>query len=188
MCDKNHFLYIVFIFCLLSTGISQAVVIEFEDLEKEHPSEVIQLTDQYASKGIIFTNAYLHDWASNKLITGPAVSFYFIGILPVYVSFILNNSEELKNSIHAQGPNGYSEILSTEGWVRGMSPENGTPYVPDQQVTLQSEFGISSVWVGSQSSPYLDDLVFHYKADVPEPGVLMLFLVGLLGVTVHRLI
>lgn len=188
MCNKNHFLYIIFIFCLLSSGISQAVVINFEDLEKEHPSDVIQLTDQYASKSIIFTNAYLHDWASNNLITGPAVSFYFIGILPVYVSFILNNSEEMKNNVDARGPNGYSELVITEGWWRGLGAEGNTPYVPDQKITLQSEFGISNVWIGSQSSPYLDNLVFHYKAEVPESGVLVLFLVGSLGVTVRRLI
>lgn len=186
MRNKNCFLNIVFFFCLFSSVSSHAVVIDFDDLEKENPSDVIEVTDQYASKGVIFDIGYLDILAGNNVITGPAFSFYFIDRLPVYVSFILNNNQELQNSIHALGPNGYSEILSTEGGVRGMSMENSTPYIPNQQVILQSEFGISSVWVGSQASPYLDDLVFYYETAVPEAGALMLFLVGLLGIGMRR--
>ncbi|QEY13985.1 MULTISPECIES: PEP-CTERM sorting domain-containing protein [unclassified Cellvibrio] len=187
MCNKKIVLYFVFIFCLFASACSQAVVIDFDDLERDYPDQVMQLTDQYANKGVIFDNAYLASWPSENSITGPGFSFSFVGELPVYVSFVLNNLDELKNSVLATGPNNFLEILSTEGGVWGVGAENSTPYMPNQKITLQAEFGISYVHVASQTTPYLDDLVFHYATEVPEPEVLILFLIGLLSMAIRRL-
>lgn len=115
MRNKKAVLYFVFIFCLFASACSQAVVIDFDDLERDYPDQVMQLTDQYANKGVIFDNAYLASWPSENSITGPGFSFSFVGELPVYVSFVLNNLDELKNSVLAAGPNNFLEILSTEG-------------------------------------------------------------------------
>lgn len=184
MHSKNGYLYfffiLVFSFLYKTTN---ATTIDFDDLD---PNDLdgYQLRDEYAALGVIFEAGYLIPFTSGNAVTGPGVYFIFTGELPTYVSFISNNIDGLKNSAIAKGPNGYEEHIITEGWYRGTFPddERNTPYVPNQQIVFRSEFGISSIGVSSQTTPFIDNLIFHYtKGVVPEPSLAILFILGLSG-------
>ncbi|HTF97343.1 MAG TPA: PEP-CTERM sorting domain-containing protein [Cellvibrio sp.] len=183
MHNKNIGLYffIIFVF-LFSSRFAGAITINFDD-PKQWDSEDFQLRNEYAALGVIFQAGYL--MPGSGAVTGPGIYFTFVGELPTYVSFITNNLDEYKNSAEAKGPNGYEEMIITEGSYRGTLPddERNTPYIPNQQIVFRSEFGISSIGVSSQTSPFVDDLIFYYaKESVPEPSLAGLFILGLSGV------
>ena len=187
MRSKNSYLhfFVILVFSFLCKA-TNAITIDFDDLD---PNELdgYELRDEYATLGVIFEAGYLIPGSgpSGNAVTGPSVYFTFTGVLPTYVSFISNNIDGLKNSATAKGPNGYEELIITEGWYRGTLPddERNTPYIPNQRIEFRSEFGISSIGVSSQTTPFIDDLIFHYtKGAVPEPSLAILFILGLSGV------
>ncbi|PUA26374.1 MAG: hypothetical protein B0W54_21635 [Cellvibrio sp. 79] len=185
MRSKNsylHFFFIVVFSFLCKT--THAITIDFDDLD---PNDLdgYELRNEYASLGVIFEAGYLITTASGNAVTGPSVYFTFTGELPTYVSFISNNPDGLKNSATAKGPNGYEELIITEGWYRGTFPDDdrNTPYIPNQRIVFHSEFGISSIGVSSQTTPFVDYLIFHNtKGVVSEPSLAVLFILGLSGI------
>ena len=138
MHNKNIGLYffIIFVF-LFSSRFAGAITINFDD-PKQWDSEDFQLRNEYAALGVIFQAGYL--MPGSGAVTGPGIYFTFVGELPTYVSFITNNLDKYKNSAEAKGPNGYEEMIITEGSYRGTLPddERNTPYVPNQQIVFRS--------------------------------------------------
>ena len=179
---KNIYLHFFFILIFsFLCKVANAVTLNFDDLDAVINDEGY-LTTEYESQGILFEPyAFIR---SAESLSGPWFTFFFIGDLPTYVSFVLNNPFEMANGVFAKGPNGYTERVKTEGWIRGMSTELSTPYIPNQMVTLRSDFGISSVEISSQSGIlYLDNLTFYYATEtVPEPHAFVLLILGFVGI------
>lgn len=181
---KNTALYfLAILFFAFSYRVAYAVTINFDDLE-EIISEEGYLTTEYEHQGVIFEPYAFPALGENssQALSGPWVTFSFVGKLPTYVSFVLNHPDELAIGVSATGPNGYWETILTKGGVIGMSGEEmSTPYVPNQMIEMASEFGISSVRVEENHLYFLlDDLTFHYATQsVPEPHIGMLLILAL---------
>lgn len=171
------------VFSLSSSA--NAVIINFDELDPESISDSI-LTTEYETQGLVFDyNAYLiphSPKSSPNYVVGPGITFHFINELPTYVSFYTGSSTQSKVAISATGANGYFKSIITEGEVHGMGSLESTPYIPNQFVVFQSEFGIASIELTGQSDTYIDDLSFYYEGEeivVSEPSVLVLFMLGL---------
>ena len=174
-----------------SIGNAHAITIDFNDL---NPADFYNegewatpLTNQYESLGVIFEGgAYVGGTPGefSNILTGPGFGFYFIHDLPTYVSMYVGSADQLKVGVRIYGLNGHIETKITDGWVRGMEWEQSTPYRDNQFVSFFAEEGISFVYVASQQTAYMDNLSFAVV--VPEPGVLILFGLGLLMIYMHR--
>jgi len=183
---KMSSVLVLSIFAFFSIGKAQAVTIDFDDLNRDdfvgaEDEWMTPLTNQYESLGVIFEGgAYLSNfsWRSLNSISGPGFSFYFIGELPTYVSMYAGSVGEYKVNFRAHRSDGSFEDWLTDGGVRGASWESSTPYRENQFVSFYIPEGISSIEVGSQGSPYIDDLTF--SVSVPEPDTLLLFCLGIL--------
>ena len=175
----------------LSIGYAQATTINFDDL---NPADFygsgdgyIPLTNQYESLGVIFEGgAYVGGVPGefSNILTGPGFGFSFIHELPNYVSMYVGSPDQLKVDVSIYGVNGLIEYKVTDGGVRGTEWEQSTPYRDNQFVSFFAEEGISLVYVASQQTVYMDNLSFDVL--VPEPGILMLFCLGLLMIYFHR--
>lgn len=180
------------IFAFFSIGKTQAVTIDFDDLDRAdfvgtEDELMTPLTNEYESLGVMFEGgAYLRDfsWRSLNSINGPGFSFYFIGELPTYVSMYAGSIEGYKVNFRARRSDGSFEDRLTDGGVRGASWESSTPYRENQFVSFYIPEGISSIGVTSQGSPYIDDLTF--SVSVPEPDTLLLFCSGILIIFLRR--
>lgn len=173
-------------FAFFSIGTAQAVTIDFDDLNYAdfagtEEELMTPLTNEYESLGVMFGGgAYLSNfsWRSLNSISGPGFSFHFIGELPTYVSMYAGSVGGYKVGFRARRPDGSFEDRLTDGGVRGASWELSTTYTENQFVSFYIPEGISSIEVGSQGSPYMDDLTF--SVSVPESETLMLFCLGIL--------
>ena len=89
--------------------------------------------------------------------------------------------------IDVTGPNYHSLVVSS-GEIRGMTDDQGTPYIPNELFSFYSPTGISSIRFAGQSGNYIDDLTYTYggEVSVPEPSALILFGLGLLGLISSR--
>lgn len=166
---------------------ANAVMINFDGLDPETIPDSI-LTNEYESQGLIFEhNAYLtpsSPKSSPNYAVGPGFTLHFINKLPTYVSFYTGSSTQSKVFISAVGPNSYAEGLITEGEIHGLGDLESTPYIPNQFVVFQSEFGIATIELGGQSDAYIDDLSFYYAGDeieVSEPSAIILLILGLVA-------
>lgn len=175
-----------------SIGKAQAITIDFEDL---NPTDFMggegegytPLTNQYESLGVIFEGgAYLAGEVGKPFnsVDGPGFGFYFIHDLPNYVSMYVGSAGRLKMGVSIYGVNGHLETKITDGGVRGINWEDSTPYRDNQFVSFYVEEGISYVHVASQQTAYMDNLSFDVV--VPEPGILILFCLGLVIIYLHR--
>lgn len=171
------------IFVFFSMGNAQATTIDFDDLNQADfigDEGYIPLTNQYESLGVIFEGgAYLSNYSRKSLnsIDGPGFSLYFIHELPTYVSMYVGSGDQLKVGVSVYGLDGHRETKVTDGWVRGMSQEQSTPYSDNQFVSFFVEGGISHIHLGSQQTVYMDNLSFN----VPEPATWLLFGMGALA-------
>jgi hypothetical protein len=191
---KNYrSLFACFFVLSFSCTSAHAVIINFDELDPASlPNEMV--TNEYESLGVVFPfNAYLvsssTQSAPNYLI-GPGIRFNFINTLPTYVSFFTGSSTEHKVFISASGPNNYLANVVTEGQLNGLGSDENTPYIPNQFVVFQSEFGIASIELSGQSDGYIDDLTFYYPGDeieVAEPSGIALLILGLASIFRRRL-
>ena len=180
------------VFVFFSIGNAQAITIDFDDL---NPADFvgdgwyIPLTNQYESLGVLF-EGYVNPVAAstksapNFLHGSIGISIYFLDTLPTHVSMYVGSLLEHKVGIRAHGANGYFEDWTTDGEVRGMNWESSTPYRPDQFVSFYIPEGITSINIGGQADSYIDDLTFGVS--VSEPGIFLLFSLGLLMTYLHR--
>jgi hypothetical protein len=173
-----------FIISIFSSS-ANAITITFDELDPA-TIENERLTNEYESQGLVFDyNAYLVSASTQSApnyVIGPGISLHFTNELPTYVSFYTGSSTEHKVFISAFGPNGYFSNLTTEGGLNGWGSDESTPYIPNQFVVFQSEFGIASIELSGQSDGYIDDLTFYVAGDetsVPEPSVIILLILGL---------
>lgn len=176
----------------LAMGNAQAITIDFDDL---NPADFYEdgykpLTNEYESLGVLFEGYVQPVSGSTKsapnflLGSSPGFSIYFTDIPPTYVSMYVGSTFGLRVGVRVTGVNGYIEDRVTDGGVLGMNWESSTPYRPDQFVSFYVPEGISYLNIDSKMGPYLDDLTFI--VDVPEPGILILFGLGLLMIYFHR--
>ncbi|HSC69643.1 MAG TPA: PEP-CTERM sorting domain-containing protein [Cellvibrio sp.] len=179
------------IFTLFSMGSAQAVTIDFDDLDLADFSGqgCKPITNEYESLGVIFAGCVEPAAGSTKsgpnFIVGSTEGFsiYFTDTPPTYVSMYVGSLFELGVRVSAFGVNSYEERL-TDGVLWGMSWYESTPYRPDQFVSFYMPDGISFLKIYSKIDPYIDDLTFI--VDLPEPGVLILFCIGILGFISRR--
>ncbi|HSC69645.1 MAG TPA: hypothetical protein VLC79_18270 [Cellvibrio sp.] len=184
--------FLLFICTVFSIGNTQAVTIDFDDLNPadfygEEGEFNTPLTNQYESLGIIFEGgSYVGGIPGqfSNIISGPGFSFYFTDELPTYVSMYVGSADQLKVGVSIYGVNGHIETKLTEGGVRGMEWEQSTPYRDNQFVSFFAAEGISYVGVGSQATAYMDNLSF--EVIVPEPNAFILLWLGLLMIYLHR--
>jgi hypothetical protein len=180
------------VLAFFSIGNAQAITIDFEDLNPDDlrggEEGYTPLTNQYESIGVIFEGgAYLAGEAGKpfNFVDGPGFGFYFIHDLPNYVSMYVGSADQLKVGVSIYGVNGLIETKITDGGVRGINWEDSTPYRDNQFVSFFAAEGVSYVYVGSQQTAYMDNLSFDLV--VPEPGILILFCLGLVMVYLHRI-
>jgi len=185
MRPKNYRSLPTYVLAFLLSSSANAVMINFDELDPESIPNSI-LTNEYESQGLIFEySAYLtysSTQSAPNYAVGPGFMLNFINELPTYVSFYTGSSTQSKVFISATGPNEYLESIITEGEIHGMGSLESTPYIPNQFVVFQSEFGIASIELSGQSDAYVDDLSFYYEGEeiaVSEPSALILFILGL---------
>lgn len=180
------------VFVFFSMGNAQAITIDFDDLEPgsflpgDYFNPPINKLESLgiAIEGYVQPLAISTKSAPNILWGSVGFSIYFIDTLPTYVSMYVGSLLEYKVGIRAQGANGYFEDWTTDGEVRGMNWESSTPYRPDQFVSFYIPEGITSINIGGQADSYIDDLTFGVS--VSEPGIFLLFSLGLLMTYLHR--
>ncbi|HSC69644.1 MAG TPA: PEP-CTERM sorting domain-containing protein [Cellvibrio sp.] len=184
--------FLLFLCTVFSIGNTQAVTIDFDDL---NPADYVgsgwyfPVTNEYEYLGVLFSGyvnpvAISTQSAPNILYGSIGMSIYFIDTLPTYVSMYVGSTFNYKVGIRAHGANEYFEDRLTDGAVRGMNQESSTPYRPNQFISFYIPEGISSIHLGGQADAYIDDLTFI--VDVPEPGMLILFCIGILGFISRR--
>ena len=186
-------------FLMLFCNSANAVLINFDDLDPNAYSDIggnPYLTNEYESQGLIISGAaYLIEWSQwstpaslPNYLVGPGFGLDFIGDLPSYVSFKVGSSTKSAVFIDVTGPAGYAKNIISSGEIHGMSGEEGTPYIPNEIFSFYSETGIASISFSGQSDAYIDDLFYTYSSStsVPEPTVLILFFIGLLGLSARR--
>jgi hypothetical protein len=179
------------IVAFFTMGNAQAITIDFDDL---NPADFYEdgykpLTNEYESLGVLFEGYVQPASGSTKsapnFLLGSTLGFsiYFTDTLPTYVSMYVGSTFGLRVGVRVNGVNGYIEDRVTDGEVLGMNWESSTPYRPDQFVSFYVPEGISYLNVDSKMGPYIDDLTFI--VDVPEPGILFLFFLGMLMIYMH---
>lgn len=188
-CSLFTFTSALIFFC----NAANAVFINFDELDPASlPNEMV--TNEYEPLGVVFQyNAYLipaSTQSAPNYVIGPGIAFNFVNTLPTYVSFFTGSSTEHKVFISATGPNNYRADIVTEGQLNGWGSSENTPYVPNQFVVFQSEFGISSIELSGQSDGYIDDLSFYYpgeEIEVLEPSGITLLMLGLASIFRRRI-
>jgi hypothetical protein len=180
------FLLILFSFAM---GQAQAITIDFDDLNPEDFINTVDqdewlfpLTNEYESLGVMFGGpAYLVGYSRKSLpnyVTGPGFGFYFLGVLPTYVSMYVGSEAGYKVGISAYGVNGLLDYVITDGEVAGMNSDESTPFRHNQFVSFFEPEGIYNIDLSGQAGAYMDDLSFG----VPEPGICMLLCIGFLSI------
>jgi hypothetical protein len=185
----------IFFSLSLLSSVSHAVLINFDDLVREpgdsefpcfcdHP-----LTNEYEAQGLIIDGGFLAEYDENSAVqSGPNyllgsnfLTLRFVGTLPTFVSMYVSAASMEKIFLNAWGTDGLIGQQQTEG---DSSPDEGTPYVPNQFISFTSATGIASItlegFYNLRVSSMVDDLTYEY-ASVPEPTPLMLLALGLLG-------
>lgn len=155
------------------------------------------LSNEYESSGIIFNGGtswlvgeVLPDGSNKNYVFGTNfIGLGFVGILPNFLSFNINSALGAEVSIirlyNQDGEEFFTHI--TDGW-RGLE-ELSTPYVPNQFVTIQASERIKGVsftsFYNHRVGPSIDNLTFEYR-NVPEPSLVLLFALGLVGIMFRR--
>jgi hypothetical protein len=181
-----------------------AVFIDFDDIElREFDSDLCffssgpcGLDNQYEDKGIIFGEEL---WLQEKILPDGTlqkrvhsqfgIKFSFIGMLPNYLSFNIDSSQETEASFISIYDINNELILLTRsgGWIG--SDAASTPYIPGELIIINSPAPIKYVYItsyyGLRHGPKLDNLTFEYKT-VPEPSPPILLLIGMTGLFLRR--
>ena len=199
--SNNNVYFGALLFCVLLSLFSvpaKAVVINFDDLVyvPSWPEDFFgdhELTDEYEDQGLLISGGFLSVWHEG---TGPSVSepnflyaghdlrLKFIGELPTFVSmYVSANSEQ---AVYLRAFDSSSELIAshtTDGW-QGFDTD--PPYVPNQLVSFNAQGGISKIFISDfyfrRTGAMIDDLTFTYSAQVPEPGSVFLFGLGMLAI------
>lgn len=180
--------WLIFGLSILICSSAQAVLINFDEIDESSNVDSegyrIPLTNEYESFGLIFVGpAY-----GGGGVGGPGFSFEFVGEnLPTFVSFNLGAASGIATSIDVRGP-GYRKMVTSSGAIVGMTDEQGTPSIPNEFFSFNSPTGISSVELSGKAGVYFDNLTFTYAeiTSVPEPSVLIMLAIGLLGLLSSR--
>ena len=179
----------VAIFFLACAQVCHAVVIDFDDILHVPTDGYFYdqpITNEYAAQGLLVSDGYLTLQSDlfgvsspNALIGGPTLVLNFIGKLPTFVEFTVSAAYDQASFITAIGPSGYLFTKKTGGYA---GPEDDTPYIPNQLVSLQAAGGILSLemtaFYGTRTSCIIDNLHYDYKS-LPEPSTFGILLVGL---------
>lgn len=187
-------------FFLLAGTVANAVTIDFDELDRDaylHDGDLTPLSNEYESLGVVFFGLpyLLRDlpgvqpaFSSPNFVGGPGVGFYFVGVLPTYVSLYVSSSTGSRVWVEAAGPNGYDEGWLTDGEVHGMTvvDSDSTPYRPNQFVAFEAAEGIASVSLSSQGDTAFDNLTFTRPTAVAEPPAVLLLALGLTGLAWQR--
>lgn len=187
------------IFCLLLFLCSisaKAVVIDFDDLEYVYGPEDFfgdhPVKNEYQEQGLLIDGGFLGLWenlddpivsAPNYLLAGNQLKFKFIGELPTFVSMYVSATFEQAVFLEAFDTLGLFAVHQTDGWA---GSENDPLYVPNQLVSFASPTGISEIsmraFYNTRVGAIIDDLTFTYATQVPEPGSVFLFSLGILAI------
>lgn len=200
---KNTSLLLLMVFALVNPA--HAVRINFDDIpyvpiDPEWPQFYdVDVTDQYLSQGLLIEGGYLgrryplEDNVANPqfLFGSNFMRMTFVGErLPNYVSMTVSSVFDYANIINFYGPNGHLYEMITSG-ERGI--DNSTPYRRDQPISFTSHTGISEItFEGAFNMRWgtlVDNLYFKSSPQkvVPEPGLLVLFCMGILLLILFRL-
>ena len=198
--SNNNVYFGALLFCLLLSLFSvpaKAVVINFDDLVyvPTWPDDFFgdhELTNEYESQGLLINGGFLAVWHEgtgpsasepNFLSAGHDLRLKFIGELPTFVSMYVSASSGQAVYLSAFDSAGLIASHTTDGW-RGF--ETDPLYVPNQLVNFNALGGISEIHVsdfyGQRTGAMIDDLTFTHSAQVPEPGSVFLFSLGLLAI------
>lgn len=177
---------------------ARAASITFDDIpyipiDPEWPQFYdVDVTDQYLSEGLLIEGGYLgrryppEDHLANPqfLFGSNFMRMTFVGDrLPNYVTMTVNSVfESYANVINFYGPNGHLYEMITSGFD-GWEPYK--PYRLNQPISFTSHTGISEITfegaLNMRWGTLVDDLKFKSSPQtaVPEPGLLLLFCLGL---------
>lgn len=187
----------VFILCILcgTAPSALAVTIDFNDLVPfNDPADPCfcdnPLTDQYASKGVLFSGSYFegesHDGGltyENRMLAGPDAQITFIGNLPTFVEMYVTSVSGDAVGLTATGPNGWGDSKLTPGFN---GSEDDPPAIPNFLMSFSSASGIQRIDIGAfydlRISAAIDNLTFT-DTSVPEPSSLALLMAGLVPMT-----
>ena len=185
---------------LVMSASSRAVTINFDDITVIHPDpdDICwcdhELTDQYASLGLLINGGWLGESAphpdgslNNVLIGSDSLGLTFTGVLPLHVSMTINAAFDQSVYLSAYGIDGLLAEIQTPGWAG--TEETSSPYQENYRVDFDLAEGIHHINLGAfyglRIGAVVDDLTFtSEKTPVPEPSLLILMLTGLLGILV----
>ena len=202
MCIKN----IALLFFLASTLINpvRAAIITFDDIpyvpvDPDWPQFYdVDVTDQYLSEGLLIEGGFLgrrypveeHQANPQFLFGSNFMRMIFVGDrLPNYVTMTVSSVFDYANIINFYGPNGHLFEMITSGYA-GIDSDN--PYRPDQPISFTSATGISEItfegYFNMRWGTLVDNLKFKSSPQtiVPEPGLLLLFSLGLSLLLISR--
>lgn len=193
------YIALLFTMVLVLINPARAAIITFDDIpyipvDPDWPQfDDVYVTDQYLSEGLLIEGGYLgRRYPLEENLANPQFLFgsnfmrmTFVGDrLPNYVTMTVNSVfESYANVINFYGPNGqhlYEMITSGfDGW------EPYKPYRLNQPISFTSLTGISEITfegaLNMRWGTLVDDLKFKSspRTAVPEPGLLLLFCLGL---------
>jgi len=172
---------------------AHAVVVNFDDLVPVYDPDFPcfcdnPLTDQYADKGLLISNAYLNGESNdggqtyqNFLLSGPYTQLNFTGTLPTFVSMLVTSAHDDAVFLTAYGPSGFTKLVQTPGWAG--SDDDPLP-VSNYLVSFSSATGIDTINIDCyyflRTGASIDDITFTYSS-LPEPSSIGLLALGLLA-------
>lgn len=123
---------------------------------------------------------------SQFLLGGPFFRISFTGTLPTYVSLSFTSpAPTLRSTVTASGPGSFSAMASTGGFYWGGEGVGfiRTPFHEHTVASFHSATGIAQLdfdtFAISRNIGKIDNLYFGNVPAVPEPGALVLGVVGL---------
>ena len=185
---------IVLSLALTITSNASATIINFDDLnpvyDPENPCWCDNpLTDQYASKGVLISGAWVNGANShNVMLTSNSASLDFVNALPTFVSMNITSEHDDAIFLSFYNTSGLLGVIHTAGW---MGPDNEyIPTIPNELVSFSSATGISHINIENfynlRTGASIDNLTFTYSS-VPEPTSLVFMGLGLIALAWRRL-
>jgi hypothetical protein len=187
---------LLFLIALILINPARATTITFDDIpyipvDPEWPQfDDVYVTDQYLSQGLLIEGGFLgrryppEDNLANPqyLIGSKFMRMTFVGdALPTYVAMTISSAFDYANIINFYGPDGHLFELITSG-ATGIEPNE--PYQENQPISFTSFAGIAEItfegFYNMRWGTLVDNLQFTSSPStgVPEPGVLLLFSLG----------
>lgn len=188
---------LLFLMVLALVNPARATSITFDDIpyipvDPEWPQfDDVHVTDQYLSQGLLIEGGFLgrryppeDNLANPQYLLGSNFMrmTFFVDQLPDYVAMTVSSAFDYANIINFYGPDGHLFEMITSGYA-GIGSDN--PYQENQPIVFTSPTGISAItfegYFNTHWGTLVDNLVFTSSppTGIPEPGLLLLFCLGI---------